>query len=123
MDCSLNTNGVIILIVCRFEVQIEVPPPRTVEQRIAILKVHCNSMVNNGRVLVKDAPAGTAAWNRLQVSMFFMHKMISFNVPRRLTSYTLNRNLHQKKVYQHMKSFWMSSLLNVMECQAPLWQE
>ena len=45
----------------RFEVQIEVPPPRTVEQRIAILKVHCNSMVNNGRVLVKDAPAGTAA--------------------------------------------------------------
>ena len=90
----------------RFEVQIEVPPPRTVEQRIAILKVHCNSMVNNGRVLVKDAPAGTAAWNRLQVSMFFMHKMISFNVPRRLTHYALHRNLHQKKVYQHMKSFW-----------------
>ena len=54
----------------RFEVQIEVPPPRTVEQRIAILQVHCNSMVENGRVLVKDAPAGSAAWNRLQVSAF-----------------------------------------------------
>ena len=54
----------------RFEVQIEVPPPRTVEQRIAILKVHCNSMVANGRVLVKDVPAGSVAWNRLQVSAF-----------------------------------------------------
>lgn len=50
----------------RFEVQIEVPKPRTVEQRIAILKVHTGSMVNNGRVLVKDAPYGTAAWKRLQ---------------------------------------------------------
>jgi len=52
----------------RFEVQIEVPPPQTVEQRIAILKVHCNSMVKNGRVLIKDAPINTAAWKRLQVS-------------------------------------------------------
>jgi len=52
----------------RFEVQIEVPPPQTVEQRIAILKVHCNSMVENGRVLIKDAPVNTAAWKRLQVS-------------------------------------------------------
>ena len=75
-----QTQIVLLFSLSRFEVQIEVPPPRTVEQRIAILKVHCNSMVNNGRVLVKDAPAGTAAWNRLQVSMYFMHKMISFNV-------------------------------------------
>jgi len=52
----------------RFEVQIEVPPPQTVEQRIAILKVHCNSMIKNGRVLIKDAPVNTAAWKRLQVS-------------------------------------------------------
>ena len=50
----------------RFEVQIEVPKPRTVEQRVAILKVHTESMVKNGRVLVKDAPQGTAAWKRLQ---------------------------------------------------------
>jgi vesicle-fusing ATPase len=50
----------------RFEVQIEVPKPRTVAQRIAILKVHTQSMVNNGRVLVKDAPYGSVAWNRLQ---------------------------------------------------------
>lgn len=52
----------------RFEVQIEVPKPRTVEQRVAILKVHTGSMVNNGRVLVKDAPSGTAAWKRLQTN-------------------------------------------------------
>ncbi|KAL7529375.1 hypothetical protein ACHAXR_002931, partial [Thalassiosira sp. AJA248-18] len=50
----------------RFEVQIEVPKPRTVEQRIAILKVHTESMVKNGRVLVRDAPEGTAAWRRLR---------------------------------------------------------
>ena len=51
----------------RFEVQIEVPKPRTVEQRVAILKVHTESMVKNGRVLVKDAPEGTAAWKRYGV--------------------------------------------------------
>ena len=45
-----------------------VPKPRTVEQRIAILKVHTGRMVKNGRVLVKDAPVGTAAWDWLQVS-------------------------------------------------------
>ena len=44
----------------RFEDQIEVPKPRIVEQQIAILKVHTESMVNNGRVLVRDAPDGTA---------------------------------------------------------------
>eukprot|EP00571_Detonula_confervacea_P006103 CAMPEP_0172315948 /NCGR_PEP_ID=MMETSP1058-20130122/26771_1 /TAXON_ID=83371 /ORGANISM="Detonula confervacea, Strain CCMP 353" /LENGTH=658 /DNA_ID=CAMNT_0013030155 /DNA_START=188 /DNA_END=2164 /DNA_ORIENTATION=+ len=52
----------------RFEVQIEVPKPQTVEQRVAILKVHTESMVKNGRVLVKDAPYGTPAWKRAQKS-------------------------------------------------------
>mmetsp|Transcript_291 Transcript_291/g.471 ORF Transcript_291/g.471 Transcript_291/m.471 type:complete len:677 (+) Transcript_291:91-2121(+) len=50
----------------RFEVQIEVPPPKSVKQRISILKVHTNSMYNAGRVLVKDAPEGTAAARRLE---------------------------------------------------------
>ncbi|KAL7445267.1 hypothetical protein ACHAXH_008244 [Discostella pseudostelligera] len=50
----------------RFEVQIEVPKPRTTEQRIEILRVHTDSMARNGRVLVKDAPHGTAAWNVLR---------------------------------------------------------
>eukprot|EP00578_Thalassiosira_sp_NH16_P023122 CAMPEP_0181089218 /NCGR_PEP_ID=MMETSP1071-20121207/7187_1 /TAXON_ID=35127 /ORGANISM="Thalassiosira sp., Strain NH16" /LENGTH=685 /DNA_ID=CAMNT_0023171155 /DNA_START=174 /DNA_END=2231 /DNA_ORIENTATION=+ len=50
----------------RFEVQIEVPKPRTVGQRVAILKVHTESMVKNGRVLVKDAPEGTAAWKSIR---------------------------------------------------------
>ena len=38
------------------------------EQRVAILKVHTESMVKNGRVLLKDAPEGTATWKRLRVS-------------------------------------------------------
>lgn len=43
----------------RFEVQIEVPPPRTVEQRISILRVHTLDMHNAGRLLVRDAPHGS----------------------------------------------------------------
>jgi hypothetical protein len=62
----------------RFEVQIEVPKPRTVEQRIAILKVHTESMVNNGRVLVKDAPYGSVAWNRLQASVASSHYLLRY---------------------------------------------
>ena len=45
----------------RFEVQIEVPKPRSKEQRISILKVHLGSMMESGRVLVSDPPPGTAA--------------------------------------------------------------
>lgn len=45
----------------RFEVQIEVPPPRTAEQRVSILKVHTRHMQDAGRLLVRDAPTGTAA--------------------------------------------------------------
>jgi SpoVK/Ycf46/Vps4 family AAA+-type ATPase len=48
----------------RFEVQIEVPPPRTVEQRVSILKVHTQHMQRAGRLLVRDAPAGSAAAQR-----------------------------------------------------------
>ena len=55
----------------RFEVQIEVPKPRTTEQRIEILRVHTDSMAKNGRVLVKDAPPGTAAWSALQVRYLY----------------------------------------------------
>jgi SpoVK/Ycf46/Vps4 family AAA+-type ATPase len=45
----------------RFEVQVEVPPPKTAAQRISILKVHTKQMLDAGRLLVRDAPAGTAA--------------------------------------------------------------
>jgi SpoVK/Ycf46/Vps4 family AAA+-type ATPase len=45
----------------RFEVQIEVPLPRTVEQRLSILKVHTRHMHAAGRLLVRDAPEGCAA--------------------------------------------------------------
>ena len=40
----------------RFEVHIEVPPPKTVEQRVSILKVHTQHMLSSGRLLVRDGP-------------------------------------------------------------------
>lgn len=52
----------------RFEVQIEIPPPRSVEQRVSILKVHTKHMFNAGRLQVNDPPSGTAAAHHLEVS-------------------------------------------------------
>ena len=43
------------------QVQIEVPPPRTQEQRVSILKVHMKTMFQAGRLLVRDAPFGSTA--------------------------------------------------------------
>lgn len=45
----------------RFEVQVEVPPPRTIEQRASILKVHMNCMHHAGRLLLSDAPQNSPA--------------------------------------------------------------
>mmetsp|Transcript_7397 Transcript_7397/g.17660 ORF Transcript_7397/g.17660 Transcript_7397/m.17660 type:complete len:625 (-) Transcript_7397:150-2024(-) len=45
----------------RFEVQVEVPPPKTVDARVSILRVHTRNMHKAGRLLVRDAPEGTAA--------------------------------------------------------------
>lgn len=45
----------------RFEVQIEVPPPKTIEQKVSILNVHTRHMFQSGRLLVHDAPIGSAA--------------------------------------------------------------
>eukprot|EP00536_Pseudo-nitzschia_multiseries_P004271 jgi/Psemu1/295521/fgenesh1_pm.70_\ len=42
----------------RFEVQIEVPPPRTTPQRMGILNVHMKRMYEAGRLHVRDAPKG-----------------------------------------------------------------
>jgi len=47
-------------------VQINVPKPKTVAQRVAILKVHMENMIKSGRVLVRDCPEGTPAWKHLQ---------------------------------------------------------
>eukprot|EP00548_Thalassiothrix_antarctica_P008017 CAMPEP_0194143484 /NCGR_PEP_ID=MMETSP0152-20130528/12655_1 /TAXON_ID=1049557 /ORGANISM="Thalassiothrix antarctica, Strain L6-D1" /LENGTH=636 /DNA_ID=CAMNT_0038842927 /DNA_START=157 /DNA_END=2067 /DNA_ORIENTATION=+ len=52
----------------RFEVQIEVPPPRTQQQRVSILKVHMQTMFEAGRLLVRDAPTQTAAGRFVQNS-------------------------------------------------------
>lgn len=54
----------------RFEVQIEVPKPKTVSQRVSILNVHMNNMYKAGRLLVRDAPSGTAASRRIDVRHF-----------------------------------------------------
>jgi SpoVK/Ycf46/Vps4 family AAA+-type ATPase len=51
----------------RFEVQLEVPPPRTIEQRMSILSIHTKGMYEAGRVLVSDPPLGTAADRYLKV--------------------------------------------------------
>jgi SpoVK/Ycf46/Vps4 family AAA+-type ATPase len=48
----------------RFEVQIEVPKPKTVAQRVSILKVHTSLMFKSGRLYVRDAPSGTTASKR-----------------------------------------------------------
>uniref|UniRef100_A0A7S2YHQ5 Vesicle-fusing ATPase n=1 Tax=Entomoneis paludosa TaxID=265537 RepID=A0A7S2YHQ5_9STRA len=45
----------------RFEVQVEVPPPKTVEQRQSILQVHTAVMHQAGRILVSDAPPNSPA--------------------------------------------------------------
>jgi vesicle-fusing ATPase len=45
----------------RFEVQIEVPPPRTTEQRVSILNIHLRHMQRSGRLLVRNAPQYSAA--------------------------------------------------------------
>mmetsp|Transcript_18835 Transcript_18835/g.28642 ORF Transcript_18835/g.28642 Transcript_18835/m.28642 type:complete len:604 (-) Transcript_18835:29-1840(-) len=49
----------------RFEVQIEVPKPKTVEQRKSILNVHMKHMFQAGRLFVRNPPSGTAASKRL----------------------------------------------------------
>ena len=52
----------------RFEVQIEVPPPKSLQQRISILHVHMKHMNRHGRLLVRDAPPRTAGCVQLEVS-------------------------------------------------------
>jgi SpoVK/Ycf46/Vps4 family AAA+-type ATPase len=54
----------------RFEVQVEVPPPKSVEQRVSILNVHTRNMHDAGRLLVSDPPAGTAAARYCEVRIF-----------------------------------------------------
>jgi ATP-dependent 26S proteasome regulatory subunit len=54
IDSALLRSG-------RFEVQIEVPPPVTIDQRVSILRVHTQHMQQAGRLLISDAPIGSAA--------------------------------------------------------------
>lgn len=52
----------------RFEVQIEIPPPKTIAQRVSILEVHTKSMYEAGRLEVVDPPKDTAADRHLHSS-------------------------------------------------------
>lgn len=61
----------------RFEVQVEVPPPRSINQRVSILRVHSHSMHEAGRLLVADPPIGTAA-----------HRYIEMHASSGLTTYS-----------------------------------
>ena len=45
----------------RFEVQIEIEPPKTVEQRRSIVMVHTKQMFETGRLEVNNPPPGSAA--------------------------------------------------------------
>ena len=51
----------------RFEVQIEIPPPKTIEQRVSIFKVHTKHMFAAGRLQVNDPPQGSTAEKLLEV--------------------------------------------------------
>lgn len=53
----------------RFEVQIEIPPPKTNEQRVSILKVHTKHMHASGRLEVKDPLEGSTAQKVLSNSV------------------------------------------------------
>ncbi len=53
----------------RFEIQIEIPPPRSVEQRISILQVHTRAMYSSGRLLVRDPPEGTVAFRMSRTTL------------------------------------------------------
>lgn len=50
----------------RFEVKIEVLPPKSLQQRISILHVHMKHMNRHGRLLVLDAPPRTAGCVQLE---------------------------------------------------------
>ena len=52
----------------RFEVQIEISPPQTIEQRRSILMVHTRQMFDAGRLQVNDPPPGSPAAHQLEVS-------------------------------------------------------
>lgn len=63
----------------RFEVQIEVPRPKTAAQRISILNVHLKNMFEAGRLLVKDAPDGTVASKRFNKMVDIEGTLLTYN--------------------------------------------
>ena len=56
----------------RFEVQIEIPPPKTTEQRVSIFKIHTKNMLAAGRLQVNDPPSGTTAERLLLLKVCYV---------------------------------------------------
>ena len=63
----------------RFEVQVEVPKPRTNKQRKSILKVHMSNMFQAGRVLVSDPPQQTAAARMMESKADSDEEILSYD--------------------------------------------
>ena len=65
----------------RFEVAIEVPPPRSVAQRMSILNVHMKHMFKSGRLLVRDAPVNSVAarlFNRSKMNLMAYNELLRY---------------------------------------------
>jgi SpoVK/Ycf46/Vps4 family AAA+-type ATPase len=76
----------------RFEVQIEIPPPRTTEQRVSILKVHTKHMLSTGRLQVNDPPPGTTAEKMLEVSVVNSLDFLYSSSPAIMSKLNLTKN-------------------------------
>jgi hypothetical protein len=84
-------------------VQIEVPPPRTLEQRMSILKVHTKNMYEAGRILVADAPIDSAAGRYVEVRLVANNRLPCDCSP--LTKHVdIGRHM-ARKIYRLTKSF------------------
>jgi len=62
----------------RFEVQIEIEPPKTVEQRRSIVMVHTKQMFETGRLEVNNPPIGSAAETHFKKTKHLENNILSY---------------------------------------------
>jgi len=63
----------------RFEVQIEIEKPKTVEQRRSIVMVHTKQMFETGRLEVNNPPLGSAAETHLKKTKHLENNILSYD--------------------------------------------
>ena len=63
----------------RFEVQIEIEKPKTVEQRRSIVMVHTKQMFETGRLEVNNPPLGSAAESHLKKTKHLENNILSYD--------------------------------------------